>query len=76
MTRQPNTLWIVLDQFRFNTPGFNGNTICHTPNMDRLAASGVNFRRAYTPCSLCAPIDRSLGKSGERSLASVTILRR
>ena len=57
---RPNVLWIVLDQLRYDTPGFNGNEVCHTPNMDRLAASGVNFRRAYTPCSLCTPARASL----------------
>ena len=57
---RPNVLWIVLDQFRFDSPGFNGNTICQTPNMDGLAASGVNFRRAYTPCSLCSPARASM----------------
>ena len=43
-----NVLWIVIDQLRYDTPGFNRNSICKTPCMDRLARSGVNFHsRVY-----------------------------
>jgi len=56
----PNVLWIGLDQIRFDSLGVNGNTICQTPNMDRLAEQGVNFTRAYTPCSLCSPARASM----------------
>lgn len=55
-----NILWIGLDQIRFDTLGVNGNTVCRTPNMDRLAEGGVNFTRAYTPCSLCSPARASM----------------
>ncbi len=58
--KNPNILWIGLDQIRFDTLGVNGNTICRTPNMDRLAKQGVNFTRAYTPCSLCSPARASM----------------
>ena len=57
---RPNILWINLDQFRYDTPGFNGNTVCRTPAVDRLAGTGVNFTRAYTPCSLCTPARASM----------------
>ena len=59
-SEQPNILWIVLDQIRYDTPGFNGNTVCKTTAIDELARSGVNFRRAYTPCSLCTPARASM----------------
>lgn len=56
----PNILWIGLDQIRFDTLGINGNGVCRTPHMDRLAGEGVNFTRAYTPCSLCSPARASM----------------
>ena len=59
-TTRPNILWIGLDQIRFDTPGCNGNSVCRTPNTDRLAASGVNFTGAYTPSSLCTPARASM----------------
>lgn len=55
MTSRPNILWIGMDQIRYDTPGCNGNTVCRTPNLDRLARQGVCFDRAYSPSSLCTP---------------------
>lgn len=56
----PNILWIGLDQLRFDAVGCNGNRICQTPNIDRLARQGVNFTNAYTPCCLCTPARASM----------------
>jgi arylsulfatase A-like enzyme len=57
---RPNVLWLGADQIRFDTLGVNGNRICRTPNMDRLAKEGVNFSRAYTNCCLCTPARASM----------------
>ena len=58
--RKPNILWIGFDQVRYDTIGANGNKICSTPNLDRLAAESINFSRAYTSCSLCSPARASM----------------
>ena len=58
--RNPNILWIGVDQFRYDTVGANGNEICKTPNMDRIVERGVNFTNAHTPCSLCSPARASM----------------
>ena len=58
--KRPNVLFIVTDQQRRDTIGAYGSTICRTPNMDRLAAEGLTFDRAYTPCGLCSPVRGSL----------------
>lgn len=56
----PNILWIGVDQMRADTPGYAGNDVCQTPHLDRLAAQGVAFSRAYAPCSLCSPARASM----------------
>ncbi|GAB4532137.1 MAG: sulfatase-like hydrolase/transferase [Anaerolineae bacterium] len=58
--RRPNILWIGVDQMRQDTPGCYGNPVCSTPHIDRLAAEGVRFINAYTPCSLCTPARASM----------------
>jgi len=57
---RPNILYIMTDQQRFDTLGLYGLTPCKTPNMDKLAQSGVRFDRAYTCCSLCSPARASM----------------
>lgn len=57
---RPNILWIGVDQLRYDTPGCNGNTVCRTPMIDRLAREGVNFTNAYTTCPLCTPARASM----------------
>ena len=60
MPDRPNILCIVTDQQHPDTLGLLGRTPVRTPNLDRLAASGCAFTRAYTPCPLCTPARASL----------------
>ena len=60
VNNMPNVLFICVDQLRYDTLGCNGNQICQTPHLDKLAAEGVRFTRAYTPCSLCSPARASI----------------
>lgn len=45
--KQPNILFIFADDQCFDTLREWGNDEIETPNLDRLARSGVTFRRAY-----------------------------
>ncbi len=57
---QPNILLIHTDQHRYDCLGTNGHPLIRTPHLDRLAAEGVNFRHAFTPCPICVPARASL----------------
>ncbi len=52
---KPNVLFIMTDQQRFDALGANGNTVIQTPNLDRLAAAGINAQRFYTNSPVCVP---------------------
>ena len=45
--RQPNILFIFSDDQTPQSMGAYGNSVVKTPNLDRLAESGVQFNRAY-----------------------------
>lgn len=44
---RPNFLFIVTDDQSPQTLRAYGNTVCHTPNLDRLSAEGMTFDAAY-----------------------------
>ncbi len=52
---KPNILFITTDQQRKDTLGCYGNHRIRTPNLDRLAAEGVVFDRAYCESPICIP---------------------
>lgn len=53
--QRPNVLWIMVDQFRYDCLGANGNKFIRTPNLDRLAARSANFSHAFVQSPVCVP---------------------
>ena len=53
-TSQPNIILFVTDDHGLDAIGCYGNPVIKTPNMDRLAADGVRFTRAYCTSASCA----------------------
>ena len=49
-----NLIYLFADQWRRDAWGFYDPQVI-TPNLDRLAAEGVVFDRAYSSCPLCSP---------------------
>jgi arylsulfatase A-like enzyme len=50
-----NFLVITTDQQRVDSLGAYGSSVCQTPALDQLAASGSRFDQAYSVCALCSP---------------------
>lgn len=48
-------LFITTDQQRYDSLGCNGGTVARTPVADRLAAEGINYRRAMNQNVVCMP---------------------
>ena len=58
--RPPNILFICSDQHSGLVLGAQGHPVVRTPNLDRLASLGVNFRNAYCCSPVCVPARASL----------------
>lgn len=55
MSDVKNILFIMADQLRWDYLSCYGHEHLHTPNIDRLAAKGVRFDRAYVQSPVCGP---------------------
>lgn len=52
---KPNILFITVDQMRGDCLSALGHPVVETPNLDRLAATGVLFENAYSATPTCIP---------------------
>lgn len=54
LEQQPNIIFILTDDQRFDALGHAGNALISTPEMDRLAAAGTYFKNAMVTTPICA----------------------
>lgn len=66
---RPNVLFIAVDDLNHWVTHLGRNPQAVTPNIDRLARSGVSFRRAYCAVPACEP-SRAALMSGRRPWTS------
>lgn len=59
-TQRPNILIVTTDQQRTDSLSCYGSTFTDTPHIDRLAAEGVCFERAYCANPVCTPARASI----------------
>ncbi|MGV3756053.1 MAG: sulfatase [Verrucomicrobiota bacterium] len=52
---RPNVLFIISDDLTATALSCYGNKISRTPNIDRLAAQGTRFTRAFCNATYCGP---------------------
>src|ERR687885_116542 len=57
---RPNILVVLSDDHSVPHVGCYGNKDIRTPNLDRFAAEGMRFDRAYVTCPQCVPSRASL----------------
>jgi arylsulfatase A-like enzyme len=53
--KQPNIVFILADDIGYGDLSCYGATELHTPNIDRLAASGIRFMNAHTAAATSTP---------------------
>jgi arylsulfatase A len=51
----PNIIILLADDLAFGDLGVNGNRLVKTPNIDRMAGSGLNFSQFYASANVCSP---------------------
>ncbi len=55
-----NIISIVVDDLGWNDVAFMGSKYHETPNIDKLAKSGMHFTNGYATCAVCSPTRASL----------------
>lgn len=58
--KQPNIIFVITDQQRFDTIAAGGFSYMKTPNLDRMVREGTYFRQTYVTSPSCAPSRASL----------------
>jgi N-acetylglucosamine-6-sulfatase len=51
----PNIVFVLVDDLRWDDLSCAGNDLASTPNLDRIAREGAQFRNAFATTPLCSP---------------------
>ncbi|MCP4782746.1 MAG: sulfatase [Fuerstiella sp.] len=68
-----NVLFIISDDLRAGVLGCYGDSMCQTPNIDKLAAQALVFDRAYCQGTVCGPSRTSFMFSRYKGKGDVTL---
>lgn len=59
-TKRPNVVLILVDDMGLHDLSVEGSTFYRSPNIDRLANSGMRFTQGYATCRVCSPSRASI----------------
>ena len=64
----PNVVVVLVDDLGWMDLGCQGSDFYRTPNIDRLASTGMRFTDGYASCAVCSPTRAALmtGRSPAR----------
>ncbi|MFT6917725.1 MAG: arylsulfatase A [Cognaticolwellia sp.] len=63
---KPNIIYIMADDLGYGHVGYQGQKLIPTPQIDKLAAQGMQFTQAYSGSTVCAP-SRSVLMTGQHT---------
>ena len=52
---KPNIIFIFADDWGYGDLGIHGSTFCKTPNLDRMASQGIDFKNFSVNSPVCSP---------------------
>ena len=58
--KKPNIVFFLVDDLGWTDIGAFGSSFYETPNIDKLAESGMKFTDAYAACPVCSPTRASI----------------
>ncbi len=58
--QKPNFVFFLVDDLGWTDLSSFGSSFYETPNVDKLAASGLKFTNAYAACQVCSPTRASI----------------
>ena len=58
--KRPNFLFVLVDDYGIMDVGVEGSTFYQTPNIDKIANTGMRFTRGYATCQVCSPSRASI----------------
>lgn len=53
--QKPNIIFIFADDWGYGDLGIHGSTFCETPNLDKMAAEGIDFQNFSVVNPVCSP---------------------
>ncbi|MDG1760541.1 MAG: sulfatase-like hydrolase/transferase [Flavobacteriaceae bacterium] len=60
LVKQPNIIFILTDDHRYDLLGCTGNKFIQTPHLDKLATDGILFTNAHVTSAICTPSRASI----------------
>ena len=66
---RPNIILVMSDDQGWGQTGYNNHPFLKTPNLDKMAESGIRFNRFYAGAPVCSPTRASVltGRSNDRT---------